>query len=99
MHRLRLTVALAATIGSLAFAAPAVATPAPSTSNAVVTGDGGGHRWRGHHRFGRFGRFPVVSPFLFGSFDRFHRFDSFGGGCDIFLYTGDINSYILCRVG
>lgn len=98
---LRVAVALAAIASTLAVAAPVQATPSTSgqvvTSPARVLDDGGRHRFR--HR----GRFPIVTPFLFGATPFFggHGFRGGfdGGGCEIFLLIGDVQSYVLCRVG
>lgn len=101
--RLRLAVAGAAALVSLAVGLPAAAEPvnlAPTTG-AVFTGDGPGRRHHGgfrhRDRFFR-GGFPVVSPFFFGGFDSF-SFGHRSQGCDIFLHIGDIDSYVLCRLG
>lgn len=102
MRHLRIALAAAALTATLGVASPAsAATPAQHgaiihNGAAITGGDWGRHR---RHHFGRFGRFgfPIVTPFVFGGgFDRF-GFD--GGGCSVFLQIGDINSYILCRVG
>ena len=113
--KIRIALALVAAAASVAVGLPAAAQAAPVTDQVVAvqqtapvasahvavprTDDG----FRRHRRFGRFGfGFPVVSPFLFGGgFSSGFGFDGGfgGGGCQIFLWTGDINSYILCRVG
>lgn len=110
-----LAVASSVALGMPAAAAAPVASPVSTstTVGSVVSTSTPNtmdrDRRRRHHRGGRFRNFefPFVSPFLFGGgfsgfegFGGFDGFDSdFGGRCSIFLATGDINSYILCRVG
>jgi hypothetical protein len=96
---------------AVGLSAPAqAATPAVSSTTTVTsvishTPNAFDRGRRRHHRFNRFRNFDFgFSPFLFGGSD-FAFSDLFGGGrfggggCEIFLETGDINSYILCRVG
>jgi hypothetical protein len=105
---IKLRTALAALVvaSGMALAAPATAAAAaPAASGthvqaAPTADDGFWFRGRHRHRFPfRFGGgFPVVSPFFGGGFDGGFGFGGFGG-CDIFLQIGDLQSYILCRVG
>lgn len=100
MRKAALALVASALLATAALGLPTPAQAAPS-SHAVVNDDGFRFHHRFGHRFGRFGfGFPVVTPFFGGGFG-FNNFgfNSFGGGCEIFLEIGDINSYVLCRVG
>ena len=103
-----LRIAAATLIAAVGLAvAPAMPAAAAPATHAVVADDGG----FGPSRFGvgGFRRHRFGFPFAFG-FPRFgFGFPGFGfgfrgaqfgfGGCDVFLQIGDIDNYILCRVG